>query len=334
MDGDGRIERANPATERLFGYGPAELEGHHLRLLMPGADLAWLEQPGFAGPERSTVGQEVIGRGKDGTSFPVELAPSAFQVDGGRRFTVVLRDVTERAQADQLKRELISTVSHELRTPLTSIRGSLGLVAAGVTGELPAMAAEYVGIALSGCERLVRLVNDMLDLDKMAAGRLELHMGVVDIAEACRRAIATTEAQAGTLGVAVRLLAGPTPHEVWADEDRVAQVLGNLLSNAIKFSPSDAEVRVAISASEGRVRVSVVDRGPGIAEGFRARIFQRFAQADGSDARASGGSGLGLAISKAIVEAMGGQIGFSDAEGGGTVFYFELEKVSKGPALR
>ena len=230
---------------------------------------------------------------------------------------------------ERLKNEFISTVSHELRTPLTSIRGSLGLVEAGVAGALPEQALDLVRIAKNNTERLIRLINDILDLEKMEAGKLELVLRDVDAASLVALSVEGIEGMAREAGVTLSVEAhgGGLVH---ADGDRLVQVLTNLVSNAIKFSPSGGRVRVRLDRpGPGRVRVSVTDSGDGIPEALRGKLFEKFSQLDGSDRRAKGGTGLGLAISKAIVEQHQGAIGVDSTVGAGSTFWFELPLVTR-----
>jgi signal transduction histidine kinase/CheY-like chemotaxis protein len=233
-------------------------------------------------------------------------------------------DITELRRIDRMKTEFVSTVSHELRTPLTSIRGSLGLISGGVAGELPEAVKSLVGIAKSNCERLIRLINDILDSEKIESGKLRLDLQIVDIRQLVQQALAANEGFAGQHSVRLVMRAPETPLHVRIDSDRMTQVLTNLLSNAVKFSPPGSPVEVRLSRTAQKVRAEVVDVGPGIPEEFSARIFQKFSQADSSDTRQKGGTGLGLNISRALVEKMGGTIGFSSKAGEGTTFFFEV----------
>ncbi|ABE46702.1 response regulator [Polaromonas sp. JS666] len=240
-------------------------------------------------------------------------------------------DVTELRRIDRMKSEFVSTVSHELRTPLTSIRGSLGLIAGGVAGELPAMAKSLVGIASNNCERLIRLINDILDSEKIESGKMHFELQQVELQPLLAQALAANEGFAGQHNVKLALDAPADAVRVSVDSDRLTQVVTNLLSNAVKFSPPASCVHIRLLRSGGRVRVEVADSGPGILEEFRKRIFQKFSQADTSDTRQKGGTGLGLNISRAIVEQMGGSMGFTTKAGVGTVFHFELPEASPLP---
>lgn len=233
-------------------------------------------------------------------------------------------DITRLKDLDRMKDGFIAVASHELRTPLTSMRGSLGLLQGGVAGDLSEEARGLVGIAMQNCERLVRLVNDLLGLEKITAGHGGFRIALLDWPAVLAQAIDSSRGFVESYGVVFEL-DRPPGLRVRGDEDRLIQVLSNLLFNAAKFSPRGSVVTVsARPLVDSWVRTSVRDHGPGIPEHFRARIFQRFAQADMGEDRRSEGSGLGLAISREIVERLGGRIGFDDAQGGGTVFWFDL----------
>lgn len=232
------------------------------------------------------------------------------------------RDEAERAS--RVKSEFISTVSHELRTPLTAISGALGLVAGGVAGALPAAASEMVGIALKNSKRLAFLINDLLDMEKLQAGKLHFDRRVQPLMPLLEQALADNQAYAVQFGVRYVLRERVDGVQVEVDAQRLQQVLANLLSNAAKFSPSGAAVEVDVVQRGGTVRVTVTDHGPGIASEFQPRIFQKFSQADASDTRQKGGTGLGLAISRELTERMGGRMGFQSQPGEGARFFFEL----------
>jgi signal transduction histidine kinase len=241
-----------------------------------------------------------------------------------RGFLRAVRYAIERKRLERLKDEFVSTVSHELRTPLTSISGSLGLLMGNAAGNLPRPMARLLSIAYTNCQRLVRLVNDILDIEKMEAGRLVFNFSRVEVRELVVQAIEANRGFAEGYGVRIRLEATRAATEVRADPDRLAQVITNLLSNAIKFSPADNEVIVTVERSSDMVRLAVRDHGAGIPVDFRPLIFGKFAQADAGDARQRGGTGLGLSIVKQIVDRLGGEVGFTDAVGGGSIFYVQL----------
>ena len=232
--------------------------------------------------------------------------------------------VAEREQLERTRSELISVVSHELRTPLTSIRGSLGLIEGGAVGEVPPRMAPLVQVARNSTDRLIRLINDVLDLEKMEAGRLELRKTSLDAAELIGSAVSGIEGMAGADGVQVEMQVD-SPLWIDGDPDRLVQVLTNLLSNAIRVSPRGGRVEVLAEPSTyGRVRLSVRDEGPGISEQDLPRLFGKFQQIDGSDGPVRGGTGLGLAICKGIVEEHGGRIGVTSRPGEGSTFWIEI----------
>jgi signal transduction histidine kinase len=235
-----------------------------------------------------------------------------------------LRYAAERKRLERLKDEFVSTVSHELRTPLTSITGSLGLLMGNAAGNLPTPMARLLAIAHTNSQRLVRLVNDILDIEKMEAGRVVFSFSRVEVRTLVAQAIEANRGFAEGYGVRVRLGEALTAADVRADPDRLLQVVTNLLSNAIKFSPPDSEVVVAIEKGVDVVRLTVRDHGQGIPVDFRPLIFEKFAQADAGDARQKGGTGLGLSIVKQIVDRLSGEVGFADAPGGGTIFHVQL----------
>jgi len=237
-----------------------------------------------------------------------------------------LRYATERKRLERLKDEFISTVSHELRTPLTSIAGSLGLLMGKAVGTLSEPAERLLEIAHNNSQRLVRLVNDILDIEKLESGHVVFDFKRVEVRSLVERTAESLRGYAAGHRVKIRIEAAAAAGKVRADTDRLAQVITNLLSNAIKFSPPDSEVVAAVEQEAGSdlVRITVRDRGLGIQSDFKSRIFERFAQADATNARRKGGTGLGLSISKQIVDRLGGEIGFADAPGGGTIFHVEL----------
>lgn len=240
------------------------------------------------------------------------------------RIIVTCLDVTARKEVERLKDEFVSTVSHELRTPLTSITGSLGLMQGGAAGELPPRAARLVDIAHKNVQRLTKLVNELLDIDKIEAGQIEFKRERVDLNAIADQVLEHNRPYAERFGVLLDTQTHPDPTYVLGDPDRLLQVATNLLSNAVKHSPPGATVTVSTQLRGASARLSVTDRGPGIPEHFQTRIFRRFAQADSSDRRAQEGTGLGLAISRAIVERHGGSIGFETQQNVGTTFYVDL----------
>lgn len=328
LDAHGHIRSLNPAAAEMFGYDPEEMRGQPVAML-------YRDPPS---PERSeaflraidarrggaTQAQEFVGKRKDGLVFPTEVAVSVVSHQAARTYLAVVRDVTDRKQVEQMKSEFVSVVSHELRTPLTSIAGSLGLLAGGAAGKIPDRAKKLVDIAQSNSARLVRLINDILDIEKIEAGKMAFDIRPLPLAPLIAQGVQANAAFASGLGVAIRVDRIAAEVAVRADEDRLMQVLTNLLSNAAKFSPQGSTVRVKVTPGTATHRISVADSGPGIPEAFRDRIFQKFAQADASDTRAKGGTGLGLSIVAELVERMDGKVSFESAEGEGSTFFVDL----------
>ena len=327
LNPSGSIESINPAGERMFGWSAPDLNRRDVGLLFdladPG-DQPFLNRIG-ASPESLEGGvlREMRARRRNGETFPIDVALGAMRLPTGVHLVAVVRDISERRRVEQMKAEFVSTVSHELRTPLTSIAGSLGLLSGGAGGALPEKAGRLIGIAHANAQRLVRLINDILDIEKLEAGKLELDIRPLDLREVAARAIDGASGYASELGVELRLIDGEGA-PVRGDADRLIQVVTNLLSNAAKFSPKGGEVRVAVYREARIARLSVVDRGPGIPDAFRSRIFSKFAQADSSDTRTRGGTGLGLVIAREIAERHGGRLWFESAEGEGATFHLDL----------
>ena len=240
----------------------------------------------------------------------------------------IVRNITERKNVERMKNEFVSTVSHELRTPLTSIRGSLGLIAGGVAGDVPPKARSMVDIAYKNSERLIRLINDILDIEKIESGKMIFSFQPVELAPLLQNTIDANRAYGQQFDVSFDLEIAVVDAWVYADSDRLVQALTNLLSNAAKFSPPGARVLVTLARHGAAVRIAIRDQGPGIPEAFRDRLFQKFAQADASDARQKGGTGLGLSITKAIVDKLGGMIDIATGPHIGSTFFIDLPEWS------
>ncbi|EME68831.1 histidine kinase [Paramagnetospirillum caucaseum] len=333
IDPRGIIHTVNPAAERLFGYAAAEVVGNNVKMLMPephqGRHDGYLADYMSSGiPKVIGIGREVEGLTKSGETFPMELAVSEVQLQGLRMFIGTVHDISERKKIDRMKADFISTVSHELRTPLTAIRGSLSLVNTGVLGDFPAEIRELTEIAEQSTVRLVRLINDILDIEKIGSGHLKLEMTEIAVAGMLARAMTDNAPFATQYGVALASRSLDSDLRVIADFDRLLQVLTNLVSNAVKFSPRGGLVTLEVARRDAdRVRFSVRDRGPGIPDTFRSQIFGKFAQADTSDHKLKGGTGLGLSITKGLVERMGGGISFESEAGEGSVFHVDLPSI-------
>jgi PAS domain S-box-containing protein len=321
----GSIESFSAGAERMLGWRADEVLRRDVALLMPEPHASGhghaLDRHRRTGVKTIIGGsREFEARRKDGTIVPVEISVGEVQLGDRHLYIGVLRDLTERRRVDRLQNELLSTVSHEFRTPLTSIVGALGLLKGGVGGELGPQARRLVELAHDNGHRLVRLVNDFLDLEKMRSGKLEFRLAPHSLAPLLRQSVESNRAYADGYGVGLSLELAEDDLLAFVDPERVQQVLANLISNAVKFSPAGGTVHVGLSRDGGAAVISVRDEGPGIPPEFRARVFEKFAQADASDTRGRTGTGLGLSIVKSIVERLDGQVGFDSAPGQGTTF--------------
>lgn len=269
---------------------------HEYRVIHPIKGLIWLE--GRAAPQR--------------------------RMDGSTLWHGFITDISQRKQLEQMKNEFVSTVSHELRTPLTSIAGSLGLINGGALGPIPLAMKEMLSIAESNSQRLRKLIDDLLDMDKLLAGKMPFDTQLLEVDTFLSECVASHQGFAQQHNVHLMYSARPVGYYVIADPLRLQQVLSNLLSNALKFSTSGGQVCLFSELCGTRLRISVSDQGPGIPAEFVGRLFEKFSQADASDRRQKGGTGLGLAISKELIERMGGTIGFDTGHDLGSTFWIEL----------
>ena len=329
LNPSGSIESLNPAAASMFGVAPQSLMRRDIGVLFEvapdrGEVETFLARLKARRSEYKGRIQEFVGRRSDGSIFPLEVSVSPVDLADETSFVAVLRDVSERREVEQMKGEFVATVSHELRTPLTSIAGSLGLINGGAAGEVSPKVGRLIEIAHSNAARLVRLINDILDIEKIEAGRMQFDIRPLALAPLLDAAVHQVTGFAGQYDVALRVEPFAPNAGVQADEDRLMQVVTNLLSNAIKFSRRGETVTVSVMPLDRRYRISVADRGEGISEEFRQRIFQKFAQADASDSRQKGGTGLGLSIVREIVTRLGGSISFDSVEGSGSVFHVDL----------
>jgi PAS domain S-box-containing protein len=316
----------NPSAARILGADVSDLVGRNLHGQMHAAVTSLAEcrmcSATLAPPVRT--GRITLLRESDGSEVPIEYTSSTIIGTGGTASGVVVtfRDISERLAIERMKDEFVSTVSHELRTPLTAIRGALGLLGAGLLGNTAPKAQRMLQIALSNTERLGRLINDILDLEKMESGRVELNRKPVAAATLLQQAAEGLQAMADRAGV--RLQVNAAPAELLVDSDRILQMVINLISNAIKFSPSGTTVDITGRLADDRYVVAVRDEGRGIPENKLEAIFERFKQVDASDSRDKGGTGLGLAICRTIAEAHGGKIWARRADPAGSVFTFTI----------
>lgn len=357
-DNTGVITAFNKGAENMLGYGKADMVDKQTLMKMHLDD----ELNSRSARLSSEIGQPVKGfrvivekaeqNGsekrewtfvhQDGHHVPVSMVVTVMRDSAGKvsGYLGVAENIAERKRADKLKSEFVSTVSHELRTPLTSISGALGLMVGGGFGELPEKAEKLLNTAHRNSKRLAHLINDLLDIEKIAAGKLHFDMQLCSLSSLIEQALESNRHYGSDRNITLALAGNAPDVLVYVDQQRFMQVLSNLLSNAIKFSPDGGTVKLAVEPKENKVIVSVIDNGPGIAKSFREHIFQRFAQVDSSDTRAKDGTGLGLAITRELVEHMEGRIDFESTEGEGSRFFIEfpifhenLEDTQHRPAI-
>ena len=342
LDLDGKVTVVNPAAAEMLGYTPSEMLGRNMHEIIhhthaDGRSYLWADCPinhSLRKLETVRMSSEVFWR-KDGSSFPVDYVAkpqievaTRSGVDGRERavgVVVAFTDTTERRALDRMKDEFVSTVSHELRTPLTSLRAALGLVQSGALSSRPEKTTQMLEIAIANTDRLTRLVNDILDLERIRSGKAEMHFSMCSMADLLNAAVEQRKIEAEKAKTQIDVDAGEV--EVWADPDRIIQAVANLIANAIKFSPEDSQILIKATAmSLDEARVEVRDNGLGIPADKLEQIFDRFRQVDASDSRTMGGTGLGLAICQGIVRQHGGRIWVTSSEGAGSSFFFTLPR--------
>jgi PAS domain S-box-containing protein len=325
---NGQIESVNDAMDVIFGYKAEEIVGENIDLVMPGffseAEKEMSLDTLKVGERRIVgSGRETTGVRKDGSIVPVELSLSALRLGDHQILTGIVRDITERKEAQQRLKDFYSSVSHELRTPLTSIRTALSLIEEGVAGTITAETKPIIEIAQSEADRLIRLINDLLDIRKIEEGKFDLNLSEVDPKLLVEKALDSVRniAKDSQVELVSEVIAASS---LCCDEDRIIQVLTNLLSNAIKYSPPHERVSVSVQEGKEAYLFAVVDAGCGISEGQIHKLFGRFEQLQSNMRGQKHGSGLGLFISKAIVEHHGGLIGVDTSGEKGSRFWFEL----------
>lgn len=326
---NGSIENINPATEKMFEYSLIELSDQPILKLFSKATTSRVED----------FMETLIAKGKghileldatkaSGELFPVEVSVNEFESYEGARYLIVILDITERREVERIKQDFVSMVSHELRSPLTSVQGFLSLLTENIYGTLNEQGKKNVSLAERNVTRLIKLINDLLDIDKLEAGRLRMNFRMCRIEQAVDRAFDAVHNLAQMENI--KLERSGRADELIADPERLVQVLVNLLSNAIKYSASDSKIEVNLSTKNSQTEVKVIDTGSGIPTQFHRSIFERFEQVNNAETKQKGGSGLGLAICKAIVEQHGGEIGVVSEEGKGSTFWFKLPEAPPG----
>jgi PAS domain S-box-containing protein len=322
-DGGGLITSANPAAETLFGQPGGALTGRPVETILPGLQL------GAPPTGRVSGGAEIEGVRHDGTRFPAELSVSTVASDGGRTFVVIVRDITERKTAERLKDEFVATVSHELRTPLAALRGHVELVLDGDGGPVTELQRRFLQVATQSADRLGALINDLLDVAKIEAGRVQLRKELVDLRAVLCEVAATFRIEATRRDLVFREELAELPPVV-GDRDRLIQVFGNLVSNAIKYTRA-GEVCLTARPAYGAVEVVVHDTGVGMSPEEQRQLFTKFFRSRDRRGPDPGGTGLGLVIVKGIVEAHGGTLGVESTPGVGTDIRVLLPAVTSQP---
>jgi signal transduction histidine kinase len=325
-DADWRVRYVNRSLARALDTPVEEFTGQHMLVLAGrfcqrdtlGDLMHYLVQIALAPPEKNSV-RRIAVRIPERLFIRVRVQPYCAD-DTTAGFLCVFTDATQEGEIDEMKSEFISVASHEMRTPMTSIKGSLELLLGGYAGELPAEATELLGISLTAVDRLVRLINDLLDIAKIESGKMEFHLDPLDVNDCVRKSLRSLRALAEAHRVSIRAESTDNLPRVLADRDRLEQVITNLLSNALKYSPPDSVVRIETHSTGKAVRVSVSDQGPGIPSDQLEKVFDRFQQLQG----AKKGSGLGLTICRALVEQHRGRIWVESEPGHGAQFHFEL----------
>lgn len=317
------IESCNPAVEAIWGYTLSETIGKKLDLLLD-------HECNNEDKRVCLAKKELLGTTKNGEKFPIEIDVSEINFENVQSTLLVIRDITERKKIDKMKNEFVSTVSHELRTPLTSIKGSLGLVQSGAFGVLPEKVNELISIASNNCSRLTNLINDILDLEKIKAGKYEFKYEELEMNDIIEQSIILNQAYADQFGMKIAKVLLTEESFIKADKNRILQVISNLISNAVKFSNLGGEVKVTLEKVNDKIKISFIDKGIGIPEESKHKIFNSFSQVDSSDSRSKGGTGLGLSICKLLIEKMGGEIGFDSVAGKGSTFFFIMPTVARG----
>ncbi|MFZ6873521.1 PAS domain S-box protein [Undibacterium sp. Di27W] len=324
FDEDNHILSVNNAAIDIFDFSADELLGKNILQLIPYTSDPAPDNiiPGIQ--DIIGISREVEARRKDGELFPLDLSVSTVKRQGKPLYIALMRDITERKRTEKIKNEFISTVSHELRTPLTSISGALGLISGGVFGGYSERMKQMIDVANKNCQRLTFLINDLLDMEKLTAGKMVFRLETSYLSDLLQQAVEANQTFGTIRGVSLRLSKNIPAISLSVDTQRFMQILSNLLSNAIKYSPENDVVEIEAERRGKKIRIYVIDHGVGIPHEFRERIFQKFAQADSSDTRQNGGTGLGLAITRELVERMGGSIGFESTPGQVTRFHVDL----------
>ncbi len=332
-DTDFKVIEWNSSAEKIFGYTKEEAIGQYAKDLiilekdLPFIKKIWQQLIDATGGTHS----ENENITKNGNIITAEWFNTTLRNENGITIgvTSLVQDISERKRIEKMKNEFVSTVSHELRTPLTAIRGSLSLILGGAMGEVPKEINDMLKLANSNTNRLLLLINDILDIKKIEAGEFDFNFTTVEIMPLIEQAINENKTYASQYEIDYEITERLKNQTIYIDTLRFSQAVSNLLSNAAKFSPKGNKVEVKVFQKQNFARIEITDFGIGISEKFQAKLFENFSQQDSSDTKKTGGTGLGLAITKTIVEKLKGNIGVSSIEGKGSTFYIELPLAEK-----
>lgn len=325
----GGIEYVNPTLESMFTQDAETLIGRQLASLIVRSETVGEDEFTLQLKERALDRIfEITCLKNNGERFPVEFSMTDFETQDGMRRLGILLDVSERQEVQRMRQAFVSMVSHELRTPLTAVSGFLALLEMGAFGDLPKQVTEQAGRAEANVSRLMKLISDLLDLEKMDSGTLNVSKAKCELGEILRAVDEASRTFADSKGIKLEIesVIGKEDAEIYADADRLVQVLVNLISNAVKFSPPDGTVKVTHKLDDETLEMRVSDQGRGVPAKYKELIFERFQQVEASDAKQKGGTGLGLAICKTIVEMHDGAIAVDSEEGKGSTFWFRIKR--------
>lgn len=329
LNPSGTIENVNAAARSVLGYQPEELSRRDVSVLLDIADGegSFYERIGLVdGHLRCALFLDRKARTKDGRHVPVDVALGLMHVPDGLHIVASIRDISQRRELERIKDDFIATVSHELRTPLTSVVGSLGLLSGGAAGPLTPNAGQLVQIAEKNARRLIRLTNDILDMEKFGSGQMRLEFSPIDLLSIFRQACDECDATARAKAICVVMDVVESKFPIMGDRQRLLQVATNLMSNALHHTPRGSTVTITSAIEHGKVVARISDEGSGVPAEYRTSIFDRFVQAPATGS--SGGSGLGLTISREIIERHGGKIWVEATPKGGACFAIALDLCS------
>jgi len=331
-DSDFLIQSTNLSFENVLGYSEQEVLNSSIINLFPLHASVFNESVDSNGSQTLSFidsKTEIPISKKNGDVIQCEIGMSKFELDNENSLVFIIRDISQRSEIEKMKDQFISTVSHELRTPLTSIKGSLGLVISGALGVLPDKATKLIDIANNNCTRLTNLINDILDIEKICAGKMEFKYEELEVDNLIKESIDLNQPYAENLGVSITEISLINNALINVDKSRFMQVMSNLISNAAKFSNKDSKIEIITERINDKIKISIKDRGIGIPKESEGKLFKFFSQLDSTDSRAKGGTGLGLSISKSIIEQMHGKINFESTIGEGSTFFFILPEVTE-----